>query len=139
LDETRLGIGRALNIHPAITRESSPFQARGKTPTADVLARANQNALSQENGPHTWTGATFHVMNQEIDDGPLVADGATTPVYAGDDPMQLRARIYENGKIPVFLAGLRYYVERLHPNLPNLDWNRLREDSNFISREAVNF
>lgn len=112
LDETRFGVGKALNIHPAITAEGHPLAMRGKTPTQEAIdnARATKNGLFR-------TGATFHVMNQTIDDGPQLASAAPTDVYETDTPMQLRARNYPTAKIPVVIAGLTYYIETVYPNL----------------------
>lgn len=54
-----------LNIHPAITKKDHPFCFRGKTPTADAIARARTDVL-------TRTGATLHLINERIDDGPIM-------------------------------------------------------------------
>lgn len=110
LDETRFGVGKALNIHPAITAEGHPLALRGKTPTQEAIDKATNNDLFR-------TGGTFHVMNRTIDDGPQLACAAPTNVYGSDTPMQLRARNYPTAKIPVVIAGLQYYFETIYPNL----------------------
>ncbi len=116
LADSRLGIGRGLNIHPAITQAGHPLALRGKTPTQEAIDNA------QETGEF-WTGATFHVMNRVIDDGPLLAHAAPTIVGAQDTPQQLRARNYPGAKIPVFLQGLQHYIERVYPYLDQINWD----------------
>lgn len=96
--------GRVLNIHPAVTVRGHEFCFRGPTPTADAIARA-------EHDPTTVTGATLHLVNSIIDDGPPVAYGVGTPVHATDQPEWLRWRNYQMAKLPVFVAGMLHYRE----------------------------
>ena len=96
--------GRVLNIHPAVTVHGHEFCFRGPTPTADAIARAQHDA-------NTVTGATLHLVNDVIDDGPAVAYGVGTPVYATDQPQWLRWRNYQMAKLPVFIAGMLHYRE----------------------------
>ncbi|MCR4325697.1 MAG: hypothetical protein NUV59_02725 [Patescibacteria group bacterium] len=95
--------GRVLNIHPAVTKLGHPFCFRGKTPTADALARA-------KNGCEVRTGATLHIVNEHFDDGPIVAYAAETPVYADDTAQELRWRNYQIAKLPVFTRGMLRYA-----------------------------
>ena len=106
--------GRVLNIHPAITVKSHPYCFRGKTPTADAIARAHS-----ESG--VVTGATLHLINPTIDDGPPLAFTAGTPVFADDEPQWLRYRNYQAAKLPLFIAGMRHYVTLIFPHLGEID------------------
>lgn len=94
--------GRVLNIHPAVTVQGHPRCFRGPTPTADAIARAVSDLT-------TVTGATLHLINSIIDDGPAIAYGVGTEVKANDQPQWLRWRNYQNAKLPLFIAGLRHY------------------------------
>lgn len=102
--------GRVVNIHPAVTIHGDPYCFRGKTPTADAIARA-------QSGKETRTGATLHLVNEKIDDGPIVHWAAPTPVYADDTPQELRWRNYRMAKLPVFSEGMRIYVNDVLPHL----------------------
>jgi folate-dependent phosphoribosylglycinamide formyltransferase PurN len=113
--------GRVLNIHPAVTLPGHPCRFVGKSPTADALAHARAN------GGQALTGATLHWVDDEIDHGPPVAFSADTPVFAVDEPMWLRYRNYQHGKLPVLVQGLHHYATRLFPYLNELDLNQLAE------------
>lgn len=102
--------GRVLNIHPAVTLHSNPYCLRGKTPTADAIARA-------KSGRSTRTGATLHLVNEEFDAGPVIHWDAPTPVYPNDTPEELRWRNYKMAKRPVFTEGMRLYVHDVLPHL----------------------
>jgi hypothetical protein len=67
------------------------------------------------------TGATLHIMDEEIDHGPALAYMAQTPVFPDDAPQELRYRNYQAGKLPLFIAGMRHYIERIYPHLDRLD------------------
>lgn len=94
--------GRVINIHPAVTVRGHPWCFRGPTPTADAIARAGCE-------PRVLTGATLHLVNSVIDDGPAIAFGVGTEVHANDAPPWLRWRNYQNAKLPLFIAGLQHY------------------------------
>ncbi|PIQ76160.1 hypothetical protein COU78_01215 [Candidatus Peregrinibacteria bacterium CG10_big_fil_rev_8_21_14_0_10_49_24] len=98
--------GRVLNIHPAITLADHPYCFRGPTPTQDSIDRAQTD-------DHTITGATLHLVNSVIDDGPPIAHMEGTPVYPYDDPQHLRYRNYQQAKLPLLTTGLRHYVEHI--------------------------
>ncbi len=123
--------GRILNIHPAITVPGHPYAFPGKTPTADAIARAQRQ--------RTFTGATLHVIDELIDHGQPVAFAATTPVYASDreHPMDLRYRNYQGAKIPVFIEGIRWYLEHLFPRLPALQSHLRERTLPLLDRVAV--
>lgn len=100
---TEFGLyGKVLNIHPAITIPGHPFCFRGQTPTLDAIAQA-------KTGVSTMTGATLHLVNSVIDDGPAIAYLVGTSVYATDEPQWLRWRNYQQAKLPLFVNGLRHY------------------------------
>ena len=100
----------AVNIHPAVTRIGDPYCFRGKTPTADALAMARS-------GQVTMTGATLHMVNDKIDDGPIICCGAHTPVFADDTPEELRWRNYQRSKRRVFAEGIHRYLTQVYPRL----------------------
>jgi len=102
--------GRVVNIHPAVTIHGNPYCFRGKTPTADAIARA-------KSGRVTRTGATLHLVNEKIDDGPIVHWDAPTPVSADDTPEELRWRNYQMAKLPVFIDGMKRYVHDVFSHL----------------------
>ncbi|MEI8230658.1 MAG: formyltransferase family protein [Candidatus Peregrinibacteria bacterium] len=110
--------GRVLNIHPAVTIPGHPFCFTGKTPTGDAIRHA-------QTGQPTFTGATLHFVDPEIDHGPPIAVASATPVHADDEPERLRYRNYQQSKLPLFIAGMRHYVERILPQLDALDVNSL--------------
>lgn len=107
--------GRLLNIHPAVTVEGHRFCFRGKTPTADAIARARSDRLTQ-----IQTGATLHFMGKEIDKGQPVAYVADTPVFLDDEPQWLRYRNYNLCKLPLFIRGLDHYARAIYPYLDAL-------------------
>lgn len=110
--------GRILNIHPAVTIPGHPFRFCGKTPTQDAIDQARS-------GVDTRTGATLHIIDEIIDHGPPLAYTAQTPVDGADDPQHLRYRNYQQGKLPLFIAGMRHYVESVFPHLDQIDLQSL--------------
>ncbi len=118
MNDTFHNFGRILNIHPAVTVEGHPHCFRGKTPTQDAIDRARS-------GKPTLTGATLHLVDEIIDHGPPLAFIAQTPVCPSDEPQQLRYRNYQRGKLPLFIAGMRHYVERIYPHLDRLNLKAL--------------
>jgi folate-dependent phosphoribosylglycinamide formyltransferase PurN len=118
--------GRVLNIHPAITKAGHPYAFRGKSPTADAIAAAQED-------PHTRTGATLHIVNDVIDDGPAIAISEGTPVFADDAPQDLRLRNYQRAKLPLFIAGMRHYIERIYPHLDRIDLSALVDIDPYVT------
>lgn len=112
--------GKVLNIHPAVTLKDHPFCFRGPTPTKDAILRA-------QTGVNVKTGATLHVVNPTIDDGPPLAYIGATPVYRDDEPQWLRWRNYQHAKLPLFIAGLMHYLTSIYPYLGRIDVARLHE------------
>lgn len=106
--------GRALNIHPAVTKADHPYCFTGKSPTKDAIDHAKTHGFA-------CTGATLHVMDEKIDHGPLVAFSAGTEVRPDHDPMELRYDNYRRAKLPVLIAGLRHYIRHVLPHLAELD------------------
>lgn len=91
--------GRMVNIHPAITDKSSSFRLPGLTPTRDAYTRARYGFIivDDKKKRETWpegeskeieykgkkrlavevpkcnvTGVTVHVINERVDDGPVI-------------------------------------------------------------------
>ncbi len=115
---TRGKLGTVLNVHPAVTIAGHPFRFTGKSPTKDAIAHADA-------GKDTFTGATLHMMDSEIDHGPVIAFSAKTPVHPGHDPMELRYDNYQYAKLPVLIAGLRHYIHHILPHLGDVNLNSL--------------
>jgi folate-dependent phosphoribosylglycinamide formyltransferase PurN len=99
-----------LNIHPAITWLGHSFCFRGKSPTDDALKMAHTGRL-------TMTGATLHYVDDQIDDGPIIAVNTQTPVRSDDAKQTLRYRNYRIAKLPTFVAGMRNYIEHHYPDI----------------------
>ncbi len=99
--------GMVLNIHPAVTLPGHQFSFCGKTPTQDAIDRANR-----EDGVRT--GATLHFVDAEIDHGNPILWSQATPVYATDQPQELRHRNYQTAKLPVLIDGLSHYARSLY-------------------------
>ena len=59
-DESGVGTGRVLNIHPAITRKDDPDCLCGPTPTREAIELAH--ARHGARGPAVRTGATLHFV-----------------------------------------------------------------------------
>lgn len=110
--------GRILNIHPAVTIPGHPFRFCGKTPTQDAIDQARS-------GVDTRTGATLHIVDEIIDHGPPLAHIEHTPVHGEDEPQHLRYRNYQLGKLPLFIAGMRHYIENVFPYLDQIDLQSL--------------
>lgn len=113
-------VGRILNIHPAITQGKTAL--RGKSPTWDAINRANE---------YGYTGATFHMVNEILDDGPTIADTEPTAVHPDMRPQDLRYTNYVNAKITALLGGLIHYIDEIYPvtdgvNLPSTKPNSYR-------------
>lgn len=102
--------GRVLNTHPGITRPDSPYCCRGRLTYELAISKAKASAS------HFWlTGASFHVLSADIDDGPVLCDGALTRVYSSDTTRSLINRIYPTSKNRVFLSGIKHYSSNFWP------------------------
>lgn len=115
-DECGIGIGRVLNIHPAITRKGDPDCLCGPTPTREAIELAQARHCAR--GPPVRTGATLHLVTAKIDDGPAIALAEGTPVYPGDSERELRHRNYRLAKLPALIGGLAHYATRIWPHVP---------------------
>ena len=118
-DESGIGAGRVLNIHPAITRKDDPDCLCGPTPTREAieLAQARHGAR----GPAARTGATLHLVTAAIDDGPATALTEGTPVCPGDTELELRHRDRRLAKLPTLVGGLAHCATRVWPHLSTLN------------------
>jgi folate-dependent phosphoribosylglycinamide formyltransferase PurN len=113
---------KVLNIHPGISDRYHRFRTPGATPYADAIERAQGLR-----GPaHHRTGASFHIMEQEIDAGPVMVDVERTPVGAHDEWKDLCARNYPLSKNPAFSEGLIHYAQHIYPRLEMIDLNILQ-------------
>ncbi len=90
-----------VNIHPAITNKNSIFCTRGLYPMEDTLKRA-------EDMGKTRTGASLHFINDNIDDGSIIADTDIVEVEKGWCSRKLRYYTYSQAKNPLVLEGLAF-------------------------------
>lgn len=121
--------GKVLNIHPAVTKQGDPYCFRGPTPTQDAIDRAKADGQAQ-------TGATLHFVNEVIDDGPQIAYVSGTSVYPNDEPQHLRYRNYQQAKLPLFVSGVRHYIEKIYPHINALDLNNLSLLNHVSTRDS---
>ncbi|HQX26492.1 MAG TPA: formyltransferase family protein [Alphaproteobacteria bacterium] len=114
-----------INIHPAVTNPANPACCRGKTPTKDILERA-----AKDGG--TRTGAALHFVNDEFDDGVIIADTDVVVVPDGWDRNRLRLAVYQQAKNPLVELGLIHlrehfdYLYNLSKRAPELREKSLR-------------
>ena len=106
--------GKFIKIHPAITDLSHPWAFRGCNPTMDAITAARSTKEP------VWTGATLHLINDELDGGPIIAECTDVPVFPSDDPATLRYRIYLQAKLPVCVHGLEHYGRNIYPVVESL-------------------
>jgi formyltetrahydrofolate-dependent phosphoribosylglycinamide formyltransferase len=99
--------GRILNIHPALLPQAAAYAAGkgfyGDRVHAAVLAHGD-----------TQTGATVHVVTDEYDDGPPLAQ-CIVPVLPGDDTRTLADRVFA-AECVLYPRVLREYMAA-HPEL----------------------
>ena len=74
---------RVLNVHPALLPRFGGEGMYGRAVHEAVLAAGE-----------TETGATVHVVDEEYDSGPVLAQ-SRVPVLPGDDVERLRTRVLE--------------------------------------------
>lgn len=98
---------RILNIHPALLPQAASYAAGkgfyGDRVHAAVLAHGD-----------TETGATVHVVTDEYDDGPPLAQ-CLVPVLPGDDTRMLADRVFA-AECELYPRALREYMAA-HPHL----------------------
>jgi phosphoribosylglycinamide formyltransferase-1 len=98
---------RIINIHPALLPQAAGYAAGkgfyGDRVHAAVLAHGDSE-----------TGATVHVVTDEYDDGPPLAQ-CTVPVLPGDDVRALADRVFA-AECELYPRTLREYMSA-HPEL----------------------
>jgi len=90
--------GRAINIHPALLPKYGGPGMYGERVHRAVLAAGDSES-----------GATVHVVTDEVDGGPIVAQ-ERVPVLPGDTPESLRARLHPV-EVALLAATLRRFAE----------------------------
>ena len=95
--------GRILNVHPSLL----PAFAGGM----DAVRQALAAGVSE-------TGATVHVVTDEVDAGPILLQEAV-PVLPGDDEETLLGRVHE-AEYRILPAAIRLLEERLHAESASL-------------------
>ena len=130
ISTNRYSIGRILNIHPGISDPKNPTRLPGSTPTQDAINRVNLGCVFKKKGrlyspvhtePHDRTGASLHIIDENLDTGPVIADSESTTVFPSDTPQDLRIRNYPV-KITVFVIGIMHYVETMLRNVDKLNF-----------------
>jgi folate-dependent phosphoribosylglycinamide formyltransferase PurN len=140
----RYGIGKVLNIHPGISDPLDLQRLPGSTPTQDALDSVRYGAIFKKSKgiyvptiPRYRTGASLHIMNRGLDEGPVIADSRDTVVLANDTHQELRARNYPV-KIAVFIAGMMHYITSILENIKNLDFNEEAQENRTTTRVRIN-
>ncbi|NIR30759.1 MAG: phosphoribosylglycinamide formyltransferase [Gammaproteobacteria bacterium] len=85
--------GRIMNIHPSLLP---------RFPGLDTHRRALEAGVSEH-------GATVHFVTGELDAGPIIAQ-ARVPVYPGDTPERLAARVLEH-EHRILPRAIRWFAE----------------------------
>ena len=124
ISKDRFGLyGRVLNTHPGILHRDYPAQCPGEFSYHLAVQHArgfdnlpNQPAVPMAK-PHFRAGATFHIVNEVIDAGPILCDGELTAVSPNDTPQQVGFNMYGTSKNPVFIEGIRHYAHSIYPLL----------------------
>ena len=91
-------LGRAINIHPALLPRHGGPGMYGERVHRAVLAAGE-----------TESGATVHIVTNEVDGGPRVAQ-EKVPVLPGDTPETLRARLHPV-EVGLLAATLRRFAD----------------------------
>lgn len=116
-EEIRYGVGKVLNIHPAIMDPKDPGRLPGSTPTMDALSRATgASVLDKKTGLYLpfirdrktgkevkiprneryFTGASLHIIDDVyLDNGPVIADSKSTQVIPYDEDLIIRDLGYQ--------------------------------------------
>jgi len=142
INDTKFGLGRVLNIHPAISDPKNPNRLPGSTPTKDAIMRARTGfvfdkksglyltairdkktgELVQSKGSrYASTGASLHILDKHLDNGPVIADSESTMVMPTDTEQELRFRNYKT-KIAVFIRGIMHYVRKIYPDVERINF-----------------
>jgi len=155
IDDTRFGLGRVLNIHPAISDPKNPNRLPGSTPTKDAITRAESGCvfdkksglylpairdkktgeLVSSTGNRYATGASLHVLDKYLDNGPVIADSEDTVVRPTDTKQELRWRNYRT-KIAVFARGMAHFSRKFYPDVGKLNF---KTGENELERRTVLF
>lgn len=96
--------GRILNIHPALLPRHGGRGMYGDHVHEAVLAAGDSES-----------GATVHVVNADIDEGPIVLQQGV-PVLPGDTVAGLRARI-QAIEPTLYLAALRHFLAGIEADI----------------------
>ncbi len=128
--------GHIVNIHPAILNKESPYRLPGITPTRDAFTRLNYGYVIVDDKKdrdiwpkgevieveyqgkvrvavkvprHNKTGVTVHVINEKVDDGPIIID-EVREINAADTYEQIREGNYQL-KMELLPKALMHYVQ----------------------------
>ncbi|WP_341667745.1 formyltransferase family protein [Alcaligenes sp. SDU_A2] len=111
--------GRIVNIHPGLTRQDSPYRRRGATATLDALYGARgqqilnwQTMATRAVTPLNKTGASFHVVDQGIDSGPVLWEVLNTQIEPDDTILELRWKNFTHSLFPALSHGLAYLASQ---------------------------
>lgn len=93
---TRTWEGRAVNIHPSLLPRYGGRGLYGDKVHAAVLAAGDDE-----------TGATIHLVTEEVDDGPVLAQQRVR-VESGDTPETLRLRVQTAERVALYSVIQRF-------------------------------
>jgi phosphoribosylglycinamide formyltransferase-1 len=91
--------GRILNVHPSLLPSFGGKGMHGDRVHEAVLAQG-----------HRVTGCTVHVVTDEVDGGPILAQ-AEVPVLPGDTPVSLAARV-QAAERDLYPRAIREFLEK---------------------------
>lgn len=112
---------KVLNTHPGISDRRHRFRTPGNTPYLDAILRAR----GERGAVHTMTGASFHVIDEDIDTGPVLFDAERTPVLPEDQWEDVCARNYPLSKNLAFTEGVAHYAHAIYPRLGSISIDAL--------------
>ncbi|MFC7204032.1 bifunctional phosphoribosylaminoimidazolecarboxamide formyltransferase/IMP cyclohydrolase [Haloferax namakaokahaiae] len=88
------GAPTTLNVHPSLLPAFPGMDAHEQVLDAGVKT----------------TGCTVHVVNEEVDAGPIVTQEAV-PVYEGDDEDALKSRVLYDAEFKAYPRAVRWFAE----------------------------
>jgi phosphoribosylglycinamide formyltransferase-1 len=101
--------GRMLNVHPALLSLLDE-QGRRKYRGIGVVDRAMKDGAP--------TGSTVHILTEEPDMGPIVAESAPLPYQSTDDPASHQDRMKTMCDGPAFQAAFGKLITSGWPQVP---------------------
>ena len=101
--------GCILNVHPALLSISDGKEGRLLT-GLNVVARAMELGLD--------TGSTVHIVTDQPDMGPIIAESEVLPYQQGDDPEAHQQKMKTACDGPAFARALEFLIDSGWPGRP---------------------